>query len=152
VLVVIDGSEALTDDDQLLLEQTAGHRRIVVANKADRPAAAGAAPLLISAALPISATRGDGLDELRRAIAHQLTGEESLHDSPDISNTRHVTLLEEALAHLEAARDAAGAERTPEEFLLSDLQAARARFDEVVGVRTSEDVLRHIFEKFCIGK
>ena len=152
VLVVIDGSEALTDDDQLLLEQTAGHRRIVVANKADRPAAAGAAPLLISGALPMSATRGDGLEELRRAIAHELTGEESLHDSPDISNTRHVTLLEEALAHLEAARDAAGAERTPEEFLLSDLQAARARFDEVVGVRTSEDVLRHIFEKFCIGK
>ena len=31
-------------------------------------------------------------------------------------------------------------------------QAARARFDEVVGTRTSEDVLRHIFERFCIGK
>ena len=69
----------------------------------------------------------------------------------DLRN-RHVTLLQEALAHLETARDAATVERTPEEFLLSDLQAARARFDEVVGVRTSEDVLRHIFEKFCIGK
>jgi tRNA U34 5-carboxymethylaminomethyl modifying GTPase MnmE/TrmE len=41
---------------------------------------------------------------------------------------------------------------TPEEFLLADLHAARARFDEVVGVRTSEDVLTHIFETFCIGK
>jgi tRNA U34 5-carboxymethylaminomethyl modifying GTPase MnmE/TrmE len=36
--------------------------------------------------------------------------------------------------------------------VLTDLQAARARFDEVVGTRTSEDVLQHIFERFCIGK
>jgi tRNA U34 5-carboxymethylaminomethyl modifying GTPase MnmE/TrmE len=42
--------------------------------------------------------------------------------------------------------------RVPEEFLLSDLQSARMRFDEVVGARTSDDVLNHIFEKFCIGK
>ena len=33
-----------------------------------------------------------------------------------------------------------------------DLQAARAHLDEVVGVRTSEDVLQHIFATFCIGK
>ena len=33
-----------------------------------------------------------------------------------------------------------------------DLQAARARFDDVVGVRTPDDVLNHIFATFCIGK
>jgi tRNA U34 5-carboxymethylaminomethyl modifying GTPase MnmE/TrmE len=32
------------------------------------------------------------------------------------------------------------------------LQAAREKLDEIVGRRTSEDVLRHIFERFCIGK
>ena len=32
------------------------------------------------------------------------------------------------------------------------MQAARGRLDEIVGVRTSEDVLTHIFERFCIGK
>ena len=147
VLVVVDGSEALTDDDLLLLEQTGGRARIVVSNKADRPAVAGAA-----AALRVSAMRGDGLEELGRAIARELTGGEVLHDSPDISNARHVRLLEEAMAHLKSARDAAAGARTPEEFLLSDLQAARARFDEIVGLRTPDDVLRHIFERFCVGK
>jgi len=48
--------------------------------------------------------------------------------------------------------DALGATDVPEEFLLTDLHAARNRFDEVVGTRTSDDVLTHIFEKFCIGK
>jgi tRNA modification GTPase len=146
LLVVIDASEALTGDDRLLLEQTATRRRIVIANKHDRAATPG-----IAGALRISATRGDGLAELRRAIAQNLTGDEALRDTAAISNLRHVALLEEARAHLIDARDAA-AKNTPEEFLLSDLQAARARFDEVVGLRTPDDVLRHIFERFCIGK
>src|SRR5688572_27649475 len=147
LLVVIDASEALTGDDRLLLDQTAAQRRIVIANKDDR-----AVTPSIAAALPISATRGDGLGELRQAIAVELTGREALRDTAAISNMRHVALLEEARAHLIDARDAAAANNTPEEFLLSDLQAARARFDEVVGRRTPDDVLRHIFERFCIGK
>jgi tRNA U34 5-carboxymethylaminomethyl modifying GTPase MnmE/TrmE len=36
--------------------------------------------------------------------------------------------------------------------VLADLHAARAAFDEIVGARTPDDVLRSIFERFCIGK
>jgi len=42
--------------------------------------------------------------------------------------------------------------RLSEELVLADLSAARRAFDEVVGKRTSEDVLRAIFERFCVGK
>jgi tRNA U34 5-carboxymethylaminomethyl modifying GTPase MnmE/TrmE len=41
---------------------------------------------------------------------------------------------------------------TPEEFVLADLQGARSHLDEIVGTRTSEDLLQHIFARFCIGK
>jgi tRNA modification GTPase len=85
------------------------------------------------------------------AIVRELTGSERLRDTPSISNARHISLLGEARSHLVSARAAAAA-ATPEEFVLTDLAAARACFDEVVGVRTSDDVLRHIFERFCIGK
>jgi tRNA U34 5-carboxymethylaminomethyl modifying GTPase MnmE/TrmE len=61
-------------------------------------------------------------------------------------------LLEEGCAYLAAAAAAATITGTPEEFILVDLQAACARLDDVVGARTSEDVLQHIFERFCIGK
>jgi tRNA modification GTPase len=40
----------------------------------------------------------------------------------------------------------------PEEFVLADLQDARAALEEITGQRTSEDVLAHIFSRFCIGK
>ena len=39
-----------------------------------------------------------------------------------------------------------------EEFVLTDLQDARAALEEVTGKRTSDDLLRHIFSRFCIGK
>jgi tRNA modification GTPase len=102
--------------------------------------------------ITVSAKTGAGLDDLRRAIVRELTGAESLRDAAAISNMRHVALLEQARASLVRAQSAATQDDAAEEFVLADLQEARARFDEIVGARTSEDVLRHIFEKFCIGK
>ena len=100
----------------------------------------------------MSAKTGAGVDELRGAIVRALTGRESLRDTAAVSNTRHIALLEHARASLAAAADASAVAGTPEEFVLADLQAARAKLDEVVGTRTSDDLLRHIFERFCIGK
>lgn len=158
VLLVLDRSDPLTADDERLLEQTAGRQRIVVVNKSDRPAAweMGSTSTVVGAGcsrlVSVSAKTGAGFDELRRAIVCELTGGESLRDTAAISNARHIALLEEARARLTSARHAAAAGATPEEFVLTDLQAARVHFDDIVGARTSEDVLRHIFERFCIGK
>jgi tRNA modification GTPase len=100
----------------------------------------------------LSAKTGAGHDELRDAIAAALAGGESLRDTAAISNVRHIALLDQARARLAAAHAAAAVEGTPEEFVLADLQQARARLEEVVGVRTTDDLLQHIFERFCVGK
>jgi tRNA modification GTPase len=147
IVVVLDRSEPLTADDRRLLQETAGQRRVVAANKSDLPA-----QIPLEGTVAVSALNGCGLDGLRCAIGHELTGDESPRESPVLTNLRHITLLEEARENLGRAASAVSNSDIPEEFLLADLQAARARFDEVVGVRTSTDVLNHIFEKFCIGK
>jgi len=170
LVLVLDRSEPIQCEDEELLAATAARPRIVVANKNDLPASLHtsrlkpapttlkpAATTLKSAAttpdpIEISAKTGAGFDQLRRAIVRELTGRESLRDTAAISNTRHIALLEQARASLIAAGTAAAVAGTPEEFVLADLQAARARLDEVVGTRTSEDLLQHIFERFCIGK
>ena len=146
VVVVLDGAEPLTGDDEVLLRQTMARPRVVVANKADRPAA-----FEHDGAIRVSASHGEGLDALRGAMTAVLGDGEPLRDTAAVSNVRHAQLLREARALLARARTAAEA-ATPEEFVLGDLQDARARFDEIVGTRTPEDVLRHIFEHFCIGK
>ena len=147
ILVILDRSEPLTSDDHALLEETASARRLIVANKSDlRPA------IDLDGSISVSAATGDGLDQLRCAMTRALTGVDVQRDTPALTNLRHIALLEQARACLARAVAASADTEAPEEFLLADLHAARARFDEVVGVRTSEDVLTHIFEKFCIGK
>jgi tRNA modification GTPase len=160
VLLVIDGSEPLTSEDAQLLADTASANRIVVINKLDLPRAQSplartpspVAQTIEVCATGVSALTGEGFETLRSEIANALVGEERLRDAAPISNARHIALLEQCRASLDAARHAAEAANVPEEFLLVDLQAARTRLDEIVGRRTSEDVLRHIFERFCIGK
>jgi tRNA modification GTPase len=146
IVVVLDGAEMLTHDDERLLQDTANRSRVLVANKSDQPAAWHR-----SDAVCVSASKGDGMDTLRRAIVGALSGGEPLRDSPSISNVRHTALLERARAHLAQARVSA-LQGTSEEFLLADVHAARACLGEVVGAHASEDVLRHIFERFCVGK
>jgi len=155
VLLVLDSSEPLTDADEQLLGETATINRIVVSNKTDlrrHRSIAERASEVLAASVPVSARTGDGFDKLRHAITAALVGEERLRDAAPISNARHITLLGQCRVSLVTARDAATAANVPEEFLLTDLQASRACLDEIVGRRTSEDVLRHIFERFCIGK
>jgi tRNA modification GTPase len=147
IVVVLDGAEALTHEDAQLLNETANRVRVLVANKCDHVAAWSR-----DDTLSVSATTGDGLDALRRAIVDALSGGEPLRDSTSISNVRHVALLDRARGHLADARAAALDAVTSEEFLLADLHAARSSLAEVVGAHTNEDVLRHIFERFCIGK
>jgi tRNA modification GTPase len=62
-----------------------------------------------------------------------------------------VNLIERARSALARAAAAADA-RTPEEFVVADLEEARRLLEEVTGTRTTDDVLHAIFERFCIGK
>lgn len=154
LVLVLDHSEPIKVEDRQLLAQTDGQRRIVVANKCDLPAAFDVESGGVMAGNPfsVSAITGAGADELRRGIVRELTGSESLRDTAALSNVRHIALIEQARARLVSAEQAVATGAAPEEFVLADLQAARARLEEIVGVRTSEDLLQHIFRNFCIGK
>jgi len=105
-------------------------------------------------AIPLSLKSGEGVEELRAAMRAALDVGEPLRDAPMVTNVRHETLLRqarEALARAIENLDQAG-ESASEELVLADLADARRAFEEVTGTRTTEDVLRRIFEKFCIGK
>lgn len=149
-VLVFDGGSPVTDDDDPLLGT---ETTIVVANKMDLPRQWSPAgprwdgrPII-----GVSATRGDGIDALRAAIATALTGEESLRDAPAITNVRHLTLVSRARETVSAAREQLAAGAT-EELVLADLQTARHALEEITGRRSADDLLQHIFGKFCVGK
>ena len=137
-----------------MLEETAPLRRLVAVNKVDESARWERESLRLDAevaVVEVSARTGEGLVGLRAALRDVLTGGESLRDTPMVANSRHIELLERVGEALGAAEDAA-VSGAAEEFVLADLQRGRAALDELTGKRTPDDVLRHIFERFCIGK
>jgi tRNA modification GTPase len=146
VLVVLDGSVPLEDADREVLRETADQNRLVVINKADL-GVAWTDPDLLS----VSARTLAGVGELRARLTTGLEGG-SWNEPPGITNVRHADLVRRAHEALGRAAEAAGTAKLSEEFVLADLQEAQTAFDEVVGRRTPEDVLRHIFERFCVGK
>ncbi len=154
LLVVLDRSRPLTADDEEILESTAARRRIIVWNKCDLAARVTCAALDAHECIEVSAATGAGLPSLAADIAASLGADPSHRDQPRVTNVRHVTLLTRAREALVRAADAVRASNgtIAEEFLLADLQLAAASLQEVSGKRSADDLLRHIFERFCIGK
>jgi tRNA modification GTPase len=147
MLIVIDSGEELTEDDRRLVESASSTAHLVVASKADR-----STKWEMEGALRVSTSQHTGLGELRRAMWSLLSGDEVLRDPAAISNLRHVLLLKEARSILDGVRAAVSEAQTPEEFVLVDLQRARASLAEVVGIGSSDETLDYIFDHFCIGK
>lgn len=150
VLVVLDGSAPLDEDDRALLRDTAGDSTLLVANKSDLAPAwpdDGAGRAVIR----MSALTGAGLDELRARLLAHIDASGGEREVPAVTNIRHAELLARARDSLDRAA-AAARDGIPEEFVLSDLNDARALLEEITGTRTPDDVLGHIFSNFCIGK
>jgi tRNA modification GTPase len=147
LIVVIDRSQPLTALDERTLVETSARPRVIVASKADL------VPAWIAearGAICVSSLTDEGIDDLRRSLVGRVGGD-VLRDRPGIANLRHAVLIERARAAVSRARtDAAAGE--PEELLLAELHEARRCFDEITGTRAPEEVLRVIFQRFCIGK
>lgn len=146
VLLLLDRSKPFSP--QPLDPLVERHKTLLVATKADLPAAWRRAECV-----DVSSTTGAGLDDLRQRIL-QAMDVEPAYDRPEITNIRHIRLVERADTALRRARNAAIAEggSMPEEFVLADLQEARGALEEIAGKRAPDDLLTHIFSTFCIGK
>ena len=77
---------------------------------------------------------------------------EPLRDSPQITNMRHVVLARTRARLDRSRRSPRSRAKCRKNFRLLDLQEAAHALQEITGRRTSDDLLRHIFERFCIGK
>jgi tRNA modification GTPase len=151
-VVVLDRSVPLSPADLAIVAETPDPK-VIARNKADLAPAwpVDHAPVAFAGAIDVSAATGVGLDALRARLAGDLTGLEDLRDPPAISNVRHLALVDEAIAALGRA-DAAIEVGATEELVLVDLSAARRALEEITGRRTPEDLLHHIFARFCVGK
>ena len=152
-ILVVDASDGLPSDDLVDARETDDESRIVVMSKVDRPRAWTVSDLGPAAAraMAVSVVTGEGLAALRRRIIGALTSREEWRDPPAVSNLRHLGHLADALDVVRRAEDALGRGAT-EELVLAELAHARQSLEEISGRKAPDDLLRHIFSRFCVGK
>ncbi len=151
VLVVLDGSRPLNDEDRRVLDEVRGKSAIAVVNKVDLPQRIGeiASP---ATRVAVSSKTGQGLDELRRAIAaFAMSGAGTLREHGWAINQRHRTALEQAKKSLHHVGDSVASGLSPE-FIALDIRSALDSLGLVIGTTYTEDILNRIFDDFCIGK
>ena len=137
-VLLLDGTQTLTEEDQRLLALTAGKNRLVLRSKGD----------LLQARddfgeLSVSAKTGEGLDELKRRIV-ALSG---AREGAAITNERHIKALENARAALLHARTAH--ELT---LIATDVRDALHHLGAITGRDVDADLIDRIFARFCVGK
>ena len=102
-------------------------------------------------AIYISAREGEGIDELCKALRSTVDTEGLYRGEVVVSNLRHFEALSRAHNHLGEALQALR-NGISEELLAEDIRAAISALAEITGRITSDDILKNIFSRFCIGK
>jgi tRNA modification GTPase len=154
VIVVIDGSTSLTEEDSSFLTSLTDKRSVIVINKSDLEQRVGYDQLqrLIGAKnfVEVSATRGSGIQKLKRVLRKAILDTE-VEPSFAITSLRHKTALlrgEQALAEAVLSLN----QMQAPELIAVNLQQAKESLEAVIGSVGNEEILERIFSKFCIGK
>lgn len=153
VLLVVDGSRPLGEEDRLALEICTNKRILLVVNKCDLPAPPLPSPFTALPAVSVSAHTGAGIDQLRAFVEEAFaagSGAEG-RESFLLSDRRHREALLRGRDALERFREGVSSGDSPE-FLALELREALQSLGEITGETTPDEILERIFSRFCIGK
>ncbi|MFH1097867.1 MAG: tRNA uridine-5-carboxymethylaminomethyl(34) synthesis GTPase MnmE [Candidatus Desantisbacteria bacterium] len=156
ILLVLDASCSLTQEDMLIIERLKEQTCVVVLNKCDMEEVIGIAQLEQlfpdKPIVHISAINGQGMDGLRDAIKGLLlNGQINISEGVMVSNVRHIDALKKALSAILRAKNTFN--NNPSMDLVAvDLHDALLCLNILVGEITTEDVLDAVFSRFCVGK
>jgi tRNA modification GTPase len=157
IILVVDRSRLLDDEDRQIFREVKGKRAILVLNKVDLPPCIEAEAVEKATGIrdiyPLSALRGDGVEELKRGIVGLIVRGMSRRGGGELIpvNLRHKRVLEKAKGLLEEALE--GRKRgIPWDLTAIEIRQILSVLGEIVGQTTPEEVLEMIFSRFCIGK
>lgn len=156
VLFLLDASEALTENDRDIFRELPEVPVIIVLNKVDLPI------LMYSkewqalteqfAVVTLSALKHTGFSELEQAIEKIVySGEVHVSQALSVDNLRHVNSLKRAREQLQTAEESLR-QGLSAECMVIDLRSALESLGQITGETVSDEVVREIFAKFCLGK
>lgn len=150
VLLVVDGSKPLEEEDLSIYSMVKDKDHIVVLNKKDLGVCEDTAKAFPEFVM-VSAKTGDGLEDLRKEILRR-AGFYTAEGGSIYVSARHANLLQNSLSVIKLVYQQLREQDISPEILMLYLREAVHYLEEVIGTVTTEDVLDSIFSSFCIGK
>lgn len=157
VLLLLDSSEELTNEDIELLQATEKLPRLIILNKTDLPAKLNRNVLSecvdSKELIETSIVQNEGMNQLADRISHMFFNEgiESNQNSVMVTNARHIGLLnqaKDALGDVLSGIDA----NMPVDLVQIDMTRCWDLLGEITGDSYQDELLDQLFSQFCLGK
>ena len=152
VLLVLNASETLTDQDRQLLEISQDSNRIILLNKVDLPEKIEI-DQLPEDHIKISVLKNQNIDQIEDRINALFFENAGLveQDATYLSNARHISLIEKAIESLQAVNEGL-ALGMPVDLLQVDLTRTWEILGEITGDAAPDELITQLFSQFCLGK
>ena len=151
VIFVCDGSKALTEEDEAVIDFCSEHEHaIALINKGDLGQEVEPSDLPFMYVINICAKTGKGLDQLADVV-EEMFGSDTPCDGSILTNTRQNDAIRRAYDAMNSALKGLRLGLTPD-AVLTDVEEAMEAMGEVTGATIREDITARIFERFCVGK
>ena len=152
ILLVLNASEKLTEQDRALLALSDMTRRIVLLNKTDLKEEIEAEELPEDV-IRISVLENQNIDQIEERINQLFFDNAGIveQDATYLSNSRHISLIEQAFQSLQAVNE--GLEfGMPVDLLQVDLTRTWQILGEITGDAAPDELITQLFSQFCLGK
>ena len=152
IIVVLNSSEELTDNDKFILDKVKDKNPIIVLNKNDLKAKLHKEDFTFDHIVSTNTNSFAGIDSLKQEIKKMFNLDEiKEQDYTYLANNRQLLLAKQASKNLEEAEKSllAGA---PVDIIEIDLKAVFDTLGEITGENYSDELLDELFKDFCVGK
>ncbi len=154
IIAIFDSNKRLTNEDYKIIDLIKDRKSIIVLNKMDLSTEIEIKKLeeLGKTIVRISAINGEGLDNLYNEISRIYKLEEiATGGELIVTNNRHKQHILSAKDALEHAKESIN-NGMPEEIISTDIRQILGELGKITGEEVTDDVIKQIFSKFCLGK
>lgn len=148
VLLILDASCPLSEEDKYLLEKTKDKKRIIIMNKIDLKLNNS----YMDDVIKISAKNNEGIEDIKDAIKELFNvGTFMSKNLTFFTNVRQISLLKSAIKSLEDVEQGIKEEREID-MIEIDLKLVWKKLGDIIGANYTEELIDNLFSRFCLGK
>lgn len=151
IILVLDGSNKLTKEDNNLLDMISLKKYIIFINKTDLNNNIDIDKQKYNNIVYGNTIDIDGLDGLKNKIIELFELNEIKQDMTYLSNARQISLINKASESITKALESLK-NNVPIDMISIDLKNCYDYLGNIIGKTYNEDIINQLFKDFCVGK